>query len=171
MEITRFDSVVLLSKGYSIFSSSPHNAVKFFCSQVMAYEFKSDNNLVDFLLDIASGVERPTSQKIAYPPQETQKLFQATQYFTPPQSQPTSANSKFVSAFSSDLFFLWGYTSGLESLATSLHRVMIVLQRAFVMKFKDTETMKKSIFVPTLVGLVIGYLQFNHGSFGHYSLR
>lgn len=118
-------------------------------------------------MDISSGVERPTSQRTASLPQEIQSTFQKSIYFT---MQPSIISDSSVSAFSSDLFFLWGYLKGFESLSVSLYRALMILQRAFLMKVKDTELMKKSLFVPILVGLVIGYLQYNQGNYGDYSL-
>ena len=55
----QLDSLVLISAGHVIYSAEASLVKEYFCSDEMKYTLLENVELVDFLLDIASGTERP----------------------------------------------------------------------------------------------------------------
>jgi hypothetical protein len=58
----RLDSIALLSVGRVIYTGSCVGAKTYFCSDELGYIMQENVELVDFLLDIASGTERPAGR-------------------------------------------------------------------------------------------------------------
>jgi ABC-type multidrug transport system ATPase subunit len=82
------DNVVLLSEGFSIFAASKDFIERHFCSPALGYVRRADVEVVDFVLDICSGVERPTNKRVADHPALLQQQFEQSDFFV--QSVNTS---------------------------------------------------------------------------------
>lgn len=164
-ELDLLDRVVLLSDGFSIFSNSPKQIQSYFCGPNMGYDLKPGVELIDFILDIASGVERPTTQRAADLPVIMQEKYEgsdiATTVFIPVES---------ASAFCSDFFYLYGY-GRFDPLPYAWSRLVTVVKRAIVTKFKDRDAIRTGFGGALIVSLLCGYLQFDQGNFGNYCLN
>lgn len=162
-ELEMLDRVVLLSEGYSVYSNSPKRSADFFCSAEMGYYLKPDTDLVDFLLDISDGTERPTSQRASDLPSIMQYKFESSKYFD--VIEITNPKS---SAFSNEFFSLYGY-GHFDDLKFAGNRLLTVIYRALYTKFRDFESLKGQFGSVVIVGLVLGYLQLNQGNYGLYA--
>lgn len=161
-----FDRVVLLSEGYSIYSGSIDNVVPYFTSSNLGYSFDKNNVvLVDWLLDISSGVERPTTQREADLPIIMQTKYETSDYY-----ESTTAPSELLSldAFSPDFFKNFGYVRKIE-LKSSLTRIKTIIKRSVYTKFRDFATVKISFAASLFIGLVAGYLQYQMGDYPKFA--
>jgi ABC-type multidrug transport system ATPase subunit len=163
-EVDLVDRIVMLSEGYSIYASSPRRAQPFFCNNPMSYEFKKGTELMDFLMDVSSGVERPVRQREADLPVIMQEKYEMSDYF-----EHFSASQEAVSAFSEDFFKLWGYGK-FDPPLYAYYRIKTVMKRSIYTKFRDFENIKSCISTCLFVGLICGYLQYDQGSYGHFTL-
>jgi ABC-type multidrug transport system ATPase subunit len=163
-EVELIDRIVMVSEGYTIYSNSPRKAQPFFCNPPMGYEFKKGTELMDFLMDVASGVERPVKQREADLPVIMQEKYEMSDYF-----EHIPAGQESCSCFSKEFFHFYGY-SKFDPPLYALYRITTTVKRAIYTKFRDTENIKASLFVIFFIGLVCGYLQFDQGSYGHYAL-
>ena len=166
-ELMKIDNVVLLSEGHSIFSSAPRNIVKHFCSPKVGYVLKESGDVVDFLLDIASGVERPTDKRNADPPEDLQAEFELTEYFDPPQ-EFVAEGEEGPSAFEPNHYALLGLVIK-EEPYVFLRRTLIIVHRAIAQKIKDTEAVGKMLVGCILVATVFGYLDYQQAQYGYYT--
>lgn len=164
-EFDLLDRAVLLSEGFTIYANSPKQVQSFFCSQAMGYEFRKDVDIVDFLLDIASGVERPNTQRNADLPNIMQEKYEMSEYAT-----ESKAPSLAISAFTPDFFYLFGY-GRFDDFLYAGSRLVTVVKRAFITKIKDRDALRTSLGAACVVSLLCGYLQFNQGNFGNYCLN
>jgi ABC-type multidrug transport system ATPase subunit len=159
----QLDNVVLLSEGFTIYSASPKSIQEYFCGPNMNYELKKGVDLVDFIVDIASGIERPTTQRAADLPNLMLEKFEFSNLF----EQPKSGH---VTAFSPSFFRLWGYAR-FDTVLHILYRTLIVIQRAIHTKFKDTEAIQTGLLGASVVSTLCGYLQYNQGNYGQYTVN
>lgn len=169
-ELIQIDNVILLSEGYTIFSSSASHIARYFCSAKVGYELKEGVDIVDFMMDIASGVERPSNSRTAELPSVLQQTFEVSEFFDPPHSRNSvSTNTvSFASAFDEEHFAFLGYKLK-QSLPVMAFRSYVVLQRAFMQKVKDTEAFAKLLFGVLLISTLIGYLEYKQGQFGYFA--
>lgn len=158
------DNVILLSDGYSVYSSSIKNLEKFFCSRGVGYSLRKDVDIMDFVLDIASGTERPESSRVAVTPIMLKELYEQSQFFDSPMPSVDA-----VSVFSPNFFQLWGYAR-FDNPLIMMKRTYVIIDRALLSKVKDVETIKRSLGSSIILSCVIGYVQFNQGSYGYYSM-
>ena len=142
-ELMKIDNVVLLSEGHSIFSSAPRNIVKHFCSPNVGYVLKDSGDVVDFLFDIASGVERPTDKRAADLPSQLQADFELTEYFNPLQAY-VSADEDCPSVFDPNHYSLSRYLIK-EKPSIFMHRGYVIVHRVVSQKIKDTEAVRKMV--------------------------
>jgi ABC-type multidrug transport system ATPase subunit len=173
--LAHIDSIVLLAEGYSIYASAPHNLVSYFSSSKMGYVFNKDKDrekgepptdLMEWVLDIAAGTERPTTQRIADDPAIQQEKFESSALFKRPH-----AGSEALSVFPEEMFSLWGYRlTTQEPPLALLRRVRVVLQRCLHVKTKEYAAIKTGLGGSILVALLVGYLQFAVGSYGQYTM-
>ena len=166
-ELMKIDNVVLLSEGHSIFSSAPRNIVKHFCSPSVGYVLKDGGDVVDFLLDIASGVERPTDKRTADLPSQLQEDFELTEYFDPPQAS-VAADEDCPSVFDPNHYSFLGYIIK-EKPSVFVHRAYVIVHRAVSQKIKDTEAVRKMLVGCIFISTLFGYLDYQQAQFGYYS--
>eukprot|EP01035_Chromulina_nebulosa_P021109 gene21109-27353_t len=133
----------------------------------MGYVFNSENELVDFIIDVSSGTERPSNSRQPEPANTLQEKFETSIYNRTDKAYTDSSTA--LTAFSSDLFFLFGY-GRIDKPFVLLKRAIVILERAIISKFKDTETIKRSLGGSLVVSTVIGYLQFDQGAYGYYTM-
>jgi hypothetical protein len=157
----QLDEIVLLSDGYSIFSGPPRLIESHFCDKNMGYSKQPSVDLVDFLLDIASGVERPINQRNAEHQSVMQKKFEISGHFDSPET------NSVISAFSPSFFKFWGY-SRIDNFSDYMYRSYVIIERGLYTKIKDFEIIKVSAAGSILIALLLGYLQYNDGQFGYY---
>ena len=187
-ELSLLDRIVLLSEGYTIFANSPSKLQEYFCSREMGYDFRKGTDLVEFVLDIASGIERPITQRLADLPSILQEKFEMSDYYETIQlpynkqeiiddsgNMITVTNKELLNtctAFTPEFFFLYGYGSRLSTsnwwLASK--RILTVTKRAIHTKLTDFDANRQQMNVCLLIGIVCGYLQLGQGSTGHYCL-
>lgn len=151
-----FDSVVLMSQGFSIYAGPIVDASKFFCSSTLGYEVKENVDTVDFLVDISSGTERSAKSREAISPFVLQNTFEMSPIYEAP------ALSKNAISFLSK--------KKIDSFDVIWFRTTASISRALKVKWRDTDTTKKIIGSSILAGLFTGYLQFGQGNIGNYSL-
>ena len=157
------DNVVVLSEGHSIYSGPVAKIESFFTSRVMGYSRRQDTELVDFVLDIASGTERSDRKRIAEPAEMIQEKFETSSFFDSPSSAGASAQ-----LLKKDRVVGYGYTS--TTPWRFLRRSGVVIRRALLVKLRDFEIIKKTIGSSLIVGAAVGYIQYNQGNYGYYTM-
>lgn len=155
------DNLVLLSGGYSIYTGSPRSVEEHFCGPNLGYVLKQGVNISDFMLDVASGVERPTAQRGAELPAIMQEKFEQS-----PLYEEIRVGSNACSAFA-DSFFKWYGYARIDSVAATYYRSSIVIERAFWSKIKDKESLKVTFGGALVLSLLLGYLEYGNGT-GRY---
>eukprot|EP00602_Paraphysomonas_sp_CaronLab_P005049 CAMPEP_0185030590 /NCGR_PEP_ID=MMETSP1103-20130426/17564_1 /TAXON_ID=36769 /ORGANISM="Paraphysomonas bandaiensis, Strain Caron Lab Isolate" /LENGTH=1294 /DNA_ID=CAMNT_0027565783 /DNA_START=13 /DNA_END=3894 /DNA_ORIENTATION=- len=162
----QLDRVVVLSGGRTIYASERSNITRFYCSGPMDYSLKDGMDTADFLLDIADGVERPTGARKAPSPETLQTQFEASPYFTNPAPRQ---DTKSIAVLPVNSVPFFGYFDIKESLRL-VKKTPTVVERAFFVKFREYEVLKKSLSSSAFMGLFIGYFLWNDGNFGDYCL-
>jgi ATP-binding cassette, subfamily G (WHITE), eye pigment precursor transporter len=165
-EFAMLDKVIVVSDGFSIYSSAPSNIQSYFCNREMGYHYRTGTDLVEFVLDIASGVERPTTQRTADLPHIMQEKFESSDLF---DCSLVANSERACTAFCPEFFKLFGY-GRFDHWRFAGKRIITVIKRAIFTKFKDWEANRKQIGLCTLIGLACGYLQFQQGAYGKYCL-
>lgn len=162
-EFEQLDRLVLLSEGYSVYSNSPKNSIEFFCGPEMGYFLKAGVNVVDFLLDVSDGTERPTAQRASDLPSIMQVKFESSKYY-----DDVEVSAEKASAFKDDFFSLYGY-GHFDEPKHALNRIITVIYRAIYTKFKDFESLRQQVQSVLVVAIIVGYLQLNQGNYGKYA--
>jgi len=158
------DQVVLLSCGWTVFAGKRDNLKSHFCSKAVGYEMLKGSNLVDFVLDVASGVERPRSKREGYSAEELQeKLEQSGAFIAPVLTGPD------VEANGAEVLAWLGYAHVFEFLSILRHTQTATV-RALHVKFHEFEVIKKSVFSSIVIAVFVGMLMRNNGNFGYYAL-
>jgi ABC-type multidrug transport system ATPase subunit len=173
-EVSLVSTVVVLSDGYSILSTSPDNIVPYYCQDEMGYEIKEGIELLDFVNDIATGVERSAKHRAAFLPSVMQEIFERSQYFVGPtrnvrRSVYSLPQGAFLSAFFPEFFKYYGYLR-IGNTTNRVKRAAVIIERAIVSKVKDVEIIKKAIGASIICALLVGYLQWNQGDYGSYTM-
>lgn len=163
--LANIDTIVLLADGHSIYASQPHNLISFFCSPKVGYSFNKTADLMEWILDIAAGTERPTTQRTADDPSIQQEKFESSPFFVRPH-----AGVDALTAFPTEMFRFFGYATRLESPLSMTRRFLVVFQRCLHVKSKEYAVIKTSFGGSVLVGLIVGYLQYGIGSYGQYTM-
>lgn len=164
--LNQLTQLVLISQGRTIYAGENQNISKFFCSSPIGFSLKSGVELSDFLMDIANGVERPTGSRTAPTSEVLQSQFESSQYFQDPQ--PPS-EYKTISILPLDIVPYYGFFDHSESLRL-LKKTGIVIERAFFVKFREFQVLRKSFSASVVLGLFFGYFLWNAGNFGDYCL-
>lgn len=154
--------LVLLSYGHTIYAGAPANIEEHFCTN-MGYRLKKGVDLFEFVLDIASGVERPVEQRTIELPSIMKDKFEQSAFF-----HQIDRSERFCSAFDAKHFRWYGYRQ-IENISTTFSRTMTVVERAILAKIKDFQTTKASFGIAIIVGLLVGYLQYGQGDYGRYA--
>ena len=79
-EFSRVHKLVLVAQGRSIYAAETKYITDYFCSGSLGYMRDEETDLVDFLMDIADGIERPKGQRKAPTPEVLQAQFESSQY-------------------------------------------------------------------------------------------
>ena len=160
--------VVLGQGGFSIYASAPQNIKTYFCSTSIGYEYDNRQDLMGWVMDIASGVERPTNRREALDMYIVQQNFQNSPFFVCHNEAP-SEDSPMVLMFQENERHegSLGYCYLSTSVSVLLYRIMYVCVRAFHAKILETDVLRKSIGGSLLVGGIIGYLQMGVGQYGY----
>jgi hypothetical protein len=179
--------IIVVAEGYSLFASNADNIEPYFCSGEMGYRKRSDVHIIDFVMDIAHGVERSTTSRIAESVAVLHEKFAASAFNTTnartlsmksenlplrglPQSNFFDAKYNYfvslmdASKLSSNLSLAWC------TLTLWLYRVYLVIERQVWVKFSDFQLLLRGVFASIIVGSVVGYLQYNCGDYGYYSM-
>lgn len=162
---SQLDHVVLIAGGYSITSVPAMSIESYFTDKDLGYSRRKGTDLIDFVYDIASGVERSTTRRVADSSFALHEKFEVSSYYKKPSvvdgfsysALPTEQGLKY-----------YGYKIDGPSLLA--YRTYIALCRALRVKFREIEIIKKTFGSSILVGLVVGYLQWNQGSYGIYTM-
>lgn len=169
------DHLVVLVEGVSIFSSSPKNIEPFYCTPEMGYFLKRDGYVGDFVMNIAQGVERSTVQRVADPPAVLQEKFEESLYFVRPHKSPAMLRALPTTTFLNAYFSTFNSagccaTDYFKALVVYFLRLFTIIERGIAVKLRETEVLKRSFFSSALVGTIGGYLQFNQGDYGYYTV-
>jgi ABC-type multidrug transport system ATPase subunit len=173
-EFKLLDSIILLSGGISIFAASRKSIVPYFCDRTVGYVLEKKEEIVQFLLDISSGIERPNTQRTPEIPSFMQERFETSKYFTQPRiksdaNQAATSLSKKDTAFSEKNLSYCGYRRGHGLVSNKMYRTYIIIQRALHAKIKDTENLLKQVQAAIVVSMALGYLQFGNCHIGEYA--
>lgn len=182
-----FQSVVAISNGRSIYSSAVENIYPFFCTtSVFGYSMPipestsastggRDKNihaqdLGKFLMDIASGTERPHGRRVAPEPAELQIEFEASEYFDKSIGSDSTWDTHNMLSLLPDQEV--SYTSVFCNFDVSqiLQQSAIQFKRALYLKCRETAILKKLLLASIILALVFGYLVFDMTSSFDYCL-
>lgn len=158
--------VVLLSQGRTIYSGDRSNIINYFCSSPMDYRLKTGTELPDFLMDISNGIERPTGSRKAPTNEMLQNQYETSTFFENPEPIP---NSISISLLPATIVPYYGFLDHTESFRL-IKKTPIVIERAFFIKFREYEVLRKSFTASIVLGLFFGYFLWNAGNFGDYCL-
>lgn len=172
-----FNKTVVISGGYSIFAGPSASIKEYFTSQELSYRFNENQNPVEFLLDVSSRNERPRGQREAPAPAVLQRLFESSRFADQPGvlntfDSPVLRNSK--SEMTTDKFdilpgtSLSYYENNFPGVVDMLYKSIVILERCFVVKFREREVLKKSFIASSFLALFVGYFTWETGDFGDY---
>jgi hypothetical protein len=162
-----FHTVVLLSTGRSIYSSTVDNIYRYFCEDS---KFKYSNpstgdshseDVGRFLLDIANGTERPHG--LRYPPcaADLHACFEASQYFPKSIGSDSSWDSHgIVSLLHDNSVSYLGVLLDCDW-EVAVQQAWIQFKRALYLKFRETDILKKLFMASVILSLVFGYIVFD----------
>lgn len=160
------DQVVVLSQGHTIFAASPRYIEEFFCSQQMGFFLKKGTYIIDFVLDISQGVERPTTQRVADIPAVLQEKFEESQFFHRPRIGSETVSLRALprgsmwGAMYADLLTDAAKAASLDTFWTRIVRFFaftwVITTRALLVKVRETEVLKRNFFSSTVVGAIGG---------------
>lgn len=155
------DQVVLLSQGCSIYAGKVDDIQSYFCSTPLVYALRKGVEYSDFLLDIAEGVERPVGSRRALTTHQLQNYFEESSFFTNPavfqESQSLSMLPKTDAPY-------WNISFSVQR---DLHLFKTMASRALLVKFRETEVLKKSLVASVFLGLFFGYFLWNSADFDY----
>lgn len=160
----------MVHKGRSLYAGSRIDAVEYFCD-TLNYRFTKNMEPVDFLFDIANGTERPSTSRHALSAQQLLEFFSKSIYYRAPVVMNGTA-CKFT-MLPIDRVPYYGYlqsTAALWQIGNSVRKSSIILQRAFLVKLKEYEVIKKLFKSNVGLGLFLGYFMKGQGSYGDYCL-
>lgn len=162
-EFNVLDRVVIVSDGYSIFSSPPSKLDDWFCGPDMGYERKKFFESVDFAIDICSGIERPMDQRTAELPILMQEKYERSQYFESPKFVDTHSY-----AFHPRFFRWYGYSSQSDfNFSERFEQLKSAIVRVFRTKLGDRVSMGFYLSMIFILAPIVGYLQWNQGHSDH----
>jgi hypothetical protein len=157
---------VLVSHGRTIYSAPSDQIVDYFCSSAMSYRITGDIEIVDFIFDIADGTERPTAQRKALDATTLQTSFEQSKL----RLQPLTNDHK-IKILPETSIPNYGYlTIKTTDLSNMISSSLTVIGRAFFVKFKEYEVLKKSFISSIMIGLFIGYFLYKQGEYGDYTM-
>ena len=162
----QFDKIVLISGGRTIFDAGRTDVTKYFCTGPLDYVIKDGTDMVDFLIDIAEGIERPTGARKAPLPEQLQTQFEASRYYVSPAvPQETPSTSQLPQTGVP----YYGYF-GVAETVRLLYKTPTVVERALYVKLREREVFAKSLKGAIVVGLFCGYFLWGDGRIGEYAL-
>jgi ABC-type multidrug transport system ATPase subunit len=177
--LSMIDHLVVIGNGYTIYSSPPQDLRSFFCSDNIGYELQKGIDLIHWVRDIATGVERPSNHRgpinsaLLQEQFESSDFFKDKEYFNSTKILMNGSNNvnqnQVISAFNSKLFQYWGYGQ-FNDWKVHLHQIYVITSRALHAKTYEKETLKSSFGGSILVGLLIGSLNYGLGSYGYYTM-
>ena len=171
MMLSHIDKLVVVAKGYSIYASAPQNLKSFFCSKTLGYTMNAEDDVVDFVMDIGQGYLRPNGYRQAEENSVLQEKFIQSPFAHDTRSIKDNLQNALVSVspFDGKYFRCMGYAY-FDTAGVLYERIKIVCSRAVKVKFREKDIIHKSIGSSIFVGLVIGYLQYQVGAYGHYTM-
>jgi hypothetical protein len=131
----------------------------------MGYVRKKGVELVDFALDICSGIERPDTMRVAEHPSIMQEKFEASPMFTAPSHDASNSH-----AFDPEFFKGLGLLARPLPFLEQVRRFFVVLRRAIVTKLKDFNSLRAVFMASLVLSSFIGYLQYGQGNYGNFCL-
>lgn len=164
-EFNLIDRVILLTEGYTIYTGPVSQIDEHFCSEDMGYLRKKGVEIIDFAIDICTGIERPNTMRVAELPNIMQEKYENSKIFSPPNHDITN-----IHAFTPEFFKSFGFLANIPSIRIQLKRFYIVLKRAIITKFKDFNSLKSLFMASFVLSSFIGYLQYGQGNYGNYCL-
>jgi ABC-type multidrug transport system ATPase subunit len=153
------DQIVLLSQGCTIFAGKFDDLQSYFCSTPLVYALRKGVEYSDFLLDIAEGVERPVGSRRPLTTKQLQDYFEDSSFFINPavfqESQSLAVLPKSQSSY-------WNINFSIQR---DLHLFKTMASRALLVKFRETEVLKKSFVASIFLGLFFGYFLWDIADF------
>jgi energy-coupling factor transporter ATP-binding protein EcfA2 len=141
------DSVVVIAEGQSMFSSQVSNIVPFFSTA--GYIYNKDVNVADFVLDIASGLERPGTSRNPPSVIALRESFEKSAYFSNSISGLNSVSALPRHGYLSDTFTVKNLCNIYGGLKLLFYRVMntcTIVERSVLVKVRDRPTLMRSLF-------------------------
>mmetsp|Transcript_20657 Transcript_20657/g.29655 ORF Transcript_20657/g.29655 Transcript_20657/m.29655 type:complete len:1397 (+) Transcript_20657:61-4251(+) len=163
----QFHKVVLISQGRSIYASSVRDIPEYFTVSPLDYVMNEEVEVVDFLMDVADGVERPRAARYPIQPDVLQSKFESSRYF-----ERTELGEDVYSVLPKESVSGYGYPQFLRDTwkRRLAGKTWIIFERAFYVKLKEYEVLKKSLKAGVGLGLFMGYFMWNMGQWGDYCL-
>ena len=172
-----FQSVVVVSEGRSIFSSSVENIYPFYCTtSQFGYSLPEEmdashaQNVGMFLLDIASGTERPHGRRVAPNAVELQADFEASSYFQPKIGSDSTWDNHNIVALLPDQAVSYGDVFCDFDVDRLFQQSTIQFKRALYLKFRETEILKKLLLASFILATIFGYVVYDMGASVEYCL-
>jgi hypothetical protein len=179
--------IVIVADGYSVFASNADNVEPYFCSPDMGYKRRADVHVIDFVMDVANGVERSVHSRIAEPAFILHQKFESSAFNTsqaatlrtksenpplrglPATSYFDAKYQRLVSLFDSTKMSK-NLSVGMDTLSLWLYRVYLVIERSIYVKARDTQLLLRGIVSSTFLSCIVGYLQYQCANYGYYSM-
>ena len=149
------DSLVLLSLGRSIFASDRARVKEFFCSSNLGYEMQPGIELVDFLLDISTGMERPRGERGALDADYLKEQFD--------KSALSCSTLEIVGNVSATKIHMYS-TENKRTYKSTWQDFLTVMERAFYVKTKEWEALQRGFGGSIVLGLLIGFMLAGQGN-------
>ena len=162
---SQFHKVVVLSDGHTIYSAALDKLEEYVSASPLNYQMSEGVEMIDFVMDIAGGVERPRGSRQAIPADQLQAHFSASTLF-----EPCVLHEAIVSVLPKERVPYYGYQDMLLDSWRLNDRTWVIFYRAFYVKLKETEVLRKSMAATLVLGLFMGYFMWNMGNFGDYTL-
>jgi hypothetical protein len=169
-----FHAVVVMCNGRSIYSSSVENIYPYFCEHsTFRYSMPESSathtpDVGKFLMDIASGTERPHGQRFAPEAPELQASFEASSYFEKSIGSDNSFDKHHMISLLPEQAVSYGEVLCDFSLERVCKQSVIQFKRALYLKFRETAILKKLFMASIFLSCLFGYIVFDMtGSFDY----
>jgi ABC-type multidrug transport system ATPase subunit len=161
--LDHIDRVVIVADGYSLFSSKKENIIPYFTSPAVGFNPPAEGHLIDFIFQIAQGQSSLSSKGAEFDASQLHNSFSSSPFFEGSEGVKDAiellpdTHEKYYGYFKSDPW------------PVVLSRIIVVCERAFVTKFKETDVIKKGWVSNIIIALLIGYFGYNTGDFGDFA--
>lgn len=164
-----FNSVVLMCNGRSIYSSTVDNICPFFCTH-SAFNYSMPDtpsggggahDVGKFLMDIASGTERPHGLRVAPEALDLQSSFESSQFFNKRIGSDSSWSAyDMVDLLPERAVSYWEVLCDFNT-GHVCQQSAIQFKRAVYLKLRERSIMQKLLVASVTLSLVFGYVVFD----------